>query len=140
MTPASKKRNKVWWRVTAGAPVATHALVAVALLMSSCGPWPFGDCFLVVKGRVLECGTTTPVAGATISTRIDRGIHGKRTLSDTFSTDNKGSFEVHTDGSEPCSSWATLTFEKPGFESLSMQFKGSTKTPAEVCLTRAASP
>ena len=111
------------------------ALVAVLLFLSSCA-----DCFLVIQGRLTECGTTAPIGGATVTTMIDQGLHGAHPLSGGFSTTSTGSFKVTTNGTEFCDSWATLTFQKAGFTPLSVQFKGSTKVPAELCMTPSAGP
>jgi hypothetical protein len=106
------------------------ALVAVLLLLSSCA-----DCFLDIRGRLVECETSTPIAGATITIVIEQGLHDGP-LPGNFATDSTGSFKIQSHGSEHCSSWATLAFQKAGFDPLSVQFKGSPKAPAELCMTR----
>lgn len=70
------------------------------------------DCFFRVEGHVLDCATSAPLAGATISVHIDQGIHGPRTLPATFTSDAAGRFKVTTDGSETCDATATLGFRK----------------------------
>jgi hypothetical protein len=116
--------------------VVAVALGCAAALLASCG-----DCFFTMKGRLVECGTTAPVPGATISVHIDDGIHGARTLMTTFTSDDAGGFKVTTGGSEVCSATATLTITREGFMPLQQQFKGAPKATAELCMTRsAASP
>ena len=91
-----------------------------------------------MKGHLVECGTTTPVAGARISVHIDKGIHGPRTLEMTFVTDEAGTFNVYTNGTEYCSGTATLTVTKQGFDQLQKQFEGLPKSDPELCMTRSA--
>ena len=112
-------------------------LGCLCAVLTSCS-----DCFFELEGDVVECGTTTPVPGATVSVHIDNGIHGMRTLPTTFTTDDDGVFKVTTDGSEVCSATATLTLTKDGFDPLQKQFQGVPKTDAELCMTRsgAAAP
>ena len=112
------------------------ALGSAWALLPSCA-----DCFFTMAGHLVECGTTTPVPGASVSVHIDEGLHGARTLATTFTSDDAGMFKVTTDGTEVCSATATLTITKQGFVQLQQQFKGAPKTSAELCMTRsAASP
>jgi len=107
------------------------ALGCVCALLASCA-----DCVFTMKGHVVECGTTTPVSGASISVHIDAGLHGARTLAMTFTSDAAGMFNVNTNGTELCDSTATLTVTKDGFMQLQQQFKGVPKMTAELCMTR----
>ena len=91
-----------------------------------------------MRGHLVECGTSTPVAGASISVHIDKGTDGPRTLEKTFVTDQAGTFNVSTNGTEYCSATATLTITKQGFDQLQKQFKGLPKTDPELCMTRSA--
>lgn len=113
------------------------ALGCLCALLASCA-----DCFFTMNGHLVECGTATPVSGASISVHIDEGLHGARTLATTFTSDTVGVFKVTTDGTETCSATATLTISKDGFVPLQQQFRGAPKTTAELCLTRSptASP
>jgi hypothetical protein len=118
------RRRACWLRALAG-----------CLLVSVCASC--ADCFFTMRGHVVECGTSVPVAGASVSVRIDEGIHGPRTLGTTFTTDQAGMFKISTDGSEVCSATATLTITKDGFMQLQQQFEGAPNTTAELCLTHA---
>jgi len=110
------------------------ALGCAWALMASCT-----DCFFTLKGHLVECGTTTPVPGASVSVHIDEGLHGPRTLATTFTSDDAGVFTVTTEGSEVCSATATLTITRPGFMQLQRQFEGA-RTSVELCMTRSAPP
>lgn len=105
------------------------------LVMSSCT-----DCFFAVRGHVVDCDTNAPLAGATISVHIDRGIHGPRTLPATFTTDAAGQFKVTTDGAESCDTSATLTYQKDGYMAVEAPIEGSPKNDVQQCLTAVAPP
>lgn len=111
--------------------VAGVALGCAGALLASCA-----DCFFTMNGHLVECGTTAPVSGAAVSVHIDDGIHGARTLTTTFTSDDAGMFKVTTGGTEVCSATATLTISKDGFMQLQHQFKGAPTTSAELCMTR----
>ena len=96
------------------------------------------DCFFTMRGHLVECGTSTPVPGASISVHIDERSREARTLEKTFVTDEAGTFNVSTNGTEYCSATATLTITKQGFDQLQKQFKGVPKTDPELCMTRSA--
>jgi len=118
------RRRACWRRALVGCLLASTS--------ASCA-----DCFFTMRGHVVECGTSAPVAGASVSVRIDEGINGPRALETTFTTDQAGMFKISTDGSEVCSATATLTITKDGFTQLQQQFRGAPNTTAELCLTRA---
>jgi hypothetical protein len=101
---------------------------------------PACDCFFDVRGRVVECGTAVPVAGATIDLMIDRGFQDRQaSYPNAGTTDATGRFSVGAN--EPCESWGTLTFKKDGFVTLvPPQFKRSPKNDVELCMTRVAAP
>jgi hypothetical protein len=95
------------------------------------------DCFYVIRGRIVQCGTTDAIEGATITVRIDEGYHpgvyGKQ-----FTTTSKGEFAVDNDGTEACGAVQTLTFTKLGFAPLSTQVRGEAKAPAlSLCMNPA---
>lgn len=116
-----------------GGPAAWRlglALMTIPLLLWSCA-----DCFLDIRGRLVECGGSTPIADARITVTIEKGLHNGP-FPRGFVTDNTGSFRILSDGTEHCSSWATLNFQKAGFTPLSVQYKGSPKASVEVCMTR----
>ncbi len=107
-----------------------------ALLLAMGAMWSCADCFFSIKGRVVECGTTTPIAQASISVRTDKGIH-EGTYPKTFATDESGDFEVTNDATEVCGAVQTLTFTKDGFAPMSTQVTGAADSaPIELCMTR----
>jgi hypothetical protein len=106
------------------------ALLSAMPVLASCA-----DCFFKVDGKLTDCGTSTALAGAAITVRIDQGMHGVRTLSQTFTTDGAGLFAVHTDATETCSAWATLMFRKDGYMPLDSQYQGAPKRLVGVCMT-----
>jgi hypothetical protein len=110
------------------------ALILGATVVPSC------DCFFDVQGSVVECGTTTPLAGVTIDLMIDKGYDDrKESFPGATTTDAKGRFEVGAN--DPCDSWGTLTLRKDGFVTLvPPQFKGSPPKPVQLCMTRMAAP
>jgi hypothetical protein len=111
----------VWRLAAAGAAVA---------LLASC------DCFFGVHGRVVECGTMAPVAGAIVDVRIDSGFGGRQEdFPNAYTTDAGGQFTVHVN--DPCESWATLTFRKDGFTPLLVQYEGAPAGAVAPCMTRA---
>src|SRR5947208_15051249 len=83
---------------------------------------PLGcECFWEAKGQLIQCGTTTPIADATISCHIDKGFQGRSgDCVPTYETVTKGHF--HLGGGEPCESWVTLNVQEPGFDALQLQF------------------
>ncbi len=113
-----------------GKPART--LVTLAVL-----PWLVGSCehFFYAEGKVTECGTATPVAGAKITMKVDDGIHTGDVLPKVSSTDAAGVFTATSD-EETASSWITLTFTKGGFNELQTQLKGNPAAPVQVCMTR----
>lgn len=120
-----------------GGPAAWRlglALMTIPLLLPSCA-----DCFLDIRGRLVECGTATPIADASITVVIEQGLHNGP-FPGVFATDSAGSFRIQSKGTEHCSSWATLNFQKAGFTPLSVQYKGSPKAPVELCMTKATGP
>lgn len=111
------------------------AVIVLAGTMASCA-----DCLFSIRGRVVECGTTVPVGGATISVRIDEGFH-EGLYPKTFTTSATGDFKVTNDGTEACGAIQTLTITKAGFVPLSTQVTGDADAqPIELCMTRTASP
>jgi hypothetical protein len=115
---------------------ALSVLIAcVGLFLPSCA-----DCFFEVDGKLTDCSTNAPVAGATITVRIENGLHGQRTLPATFVTDSAGAFMVHSDGTETCGTLATLMFRKDGYSPLDTQVEGGPSTHLEVCMSPVASP
>ena len=126
-----------WKRFNIGGAVLSAVLTGAAMASGGLLPAACADCFFRVQGQLLECETTTAVAGAAISVYIDKGSHGPRALSMTFTTDEAGRFKVHTDATEICDATATLTFEKEGYTPLQKVYKGSAKG-ASVCLSRVA--
>jgi len=128
---AASTQRTAWRAAQARRWAFAAALACLCAVLTSCA-----DCFFTMKGHVVECGTTTPVPGATVSVHIDDGIHGMRTLPTTSTTDDDGVFKVTTDGTEVCSATATLTLTKDGFDPLQKPFQGAPKNDTELCLTR----
>ena len=94
--------------------------------------WSCADCFFSIRGHLVECGTTTPIAGASIAQRIDDGFH-KGTFAKTFTTGAGGEFDVGNDATEACGALVTLTLTKDGYRPLSMQFKGRANSRCTSC-------
>ena len=94
------------------------------------------DCFLAIRGRVVDCVTMQPLPSATISMHVDAGIHGAHDWPATFTTDDAGGFRIETNGTETCDSPATLRFEKDGFMPAEVSVKG-TQNDLQVCMTAA---
>jgi hypothetical protein len=98
------------------------------------------DCFYAISGHVVECGTTVPVSGATITVRIDDGLHNG-VYAKTFTTTDTGDFVVTNDATEVCGTAQTLTFTKNGFAPLSTQVTGAADAPPiDLCMARASGP
>ena len=113
------------------------AAFAVPLLLCGC---PFlGDHFFRATGWVVDCDTSTPVAGADISINVDRGDNPGPYFSGTANvTSVTGQFDVHTALSG--GSWLTLTFTKAGYEPLMYQFKEEPKASVDLCMLPSTSP
>lgn len=109
------------------------ALAGLWALLGSCA-----DCFFIMRGHLVECGTTTPIPAASVSVHIDSGLHGNYEYATTFMSDDMGVFKVSTDGTEMCSATATLSIRKDGFIELDQTFKGAPKLRVELCMTRMA--
>lgn len=106
------------------------AAIAATATIASCA-----DCFFSIRGRMVECGTATPIAGAAIVQRIDDGLHNGP-YKQTFTTDADGAFDVGNGGTEACGALVTLTFTKDGYTPLSVQFEGKANSPPHgVCMT-----
>jgi hypothetical protein len=117
-----------------------HRKVVVALAILATGWLASCDCLFNMEGRVVECGTTIPVSDVPIAIRIDRG-HRDRQRDATegpYATNQDGRFRVVVN--DPCRSWVTLTFQKEGYETLQMQYKGAPEDSVSLCMNRAASP
>jgi hypothetical protein len=111
------------------------ALLAGVAALTAC----LGDHFFRVQGRVVQCGTVTPLAGVTITGFVDKDFNGgKHALPAPFVTDAQGRFAVDT--ADEYGSWVTLTLEKAGFAPLSTQLKGATDKALELCLEPASTP
>jgi hypothetical protein len=96
-----------------------------------------GDHFFFAEGRVVECGTTTPIRGVTVSGHLDKDDDGnapRDLLEDTDVTDASGEFLFAT-AVEP-EALITLTFEHAGFTSVVTQLEGTPDGPLEVCMMR----
>lgn len=107
--------------------------IVVAGLSAACA-----DCFPEIPGRVVECGTAVPVAGAAISVTIDMGFH-EGAYARTFTTDASGNFGVDFGGTESCGAVVTLAFTKSGFTPLMTQVTGAADPPPlEICMTPTA--
>ena len=117
----------VIWGAAVGA-----ALISVSALLTAC------DCFFDVSGHLFECGTTTPIAGATITLKVDKGFNTGLVVPNAGTTDAQGRFRVGEN--ESCGSTVTLTFEKDGFMPLERQFPGAPKNDVELCMMPAAAP
>jgi len=127
-------RERTSSRIVLARLLAGAALVSAGAPLASCA-----DCFFDMKGHLVECGTPTPVNGATVSVHIDEGgFHGARTLPMTFTSNDAGIFQVFTNGTETCGATATLTINKEGFMQLQQQFKGAPDATVELCMTRNA--
>ena len=122
--------------MSAGGRVARWVVVGLCgLALGACT-----DCFFGVQGRLVDCTTSAPLAGATIAVHIDQGMHGPRTLPATFTSDATGRFKVTTDGTETCDASATLTFQKDGYTTAEAQFDGAPQGDVQPCLMPVGSP
>ncbi|MES1165656.1 MAG: hypothetical protein ABUR63_07865 [Verrucomicrobiota bacterium] len=122
--------------IAAGGRVARGiALGLCGLALGSCT-----DCFFRVQGHLVDCATSVPLSGATITAHVDQGMHGARTLPTTFTSDAAGLFKVTTDGTETCDVTVTVTFQKDGYTPAETQFKGAPKSDVQQCLTAAGAP
>jgi hypothetical protein len=110
--------------------------VLSALLLPAC------DCFFGVRGLVTDCVTAAPLAAVGVDVKVDRG-YGDRVESfpNETTTDAEGQFKFELN--DPCQSWATLTFHREGYVSLTPpQLRGHhmADPPLGVCMTNAAAP
>ena len=101
---------------------------------------PFlGDHFFGATGRVVDCNTSNPIAGADITINVDRGDEpGPYDSGVANRTTATGQFDVHTALSP--GSWITLTFAKVGYTPLMYQFKGQPKASVDLCMTSSPGP
>jgi hypothetical protein len=92
------------------------------------------DTFFRVEGNLLQCGTTTAIAGATVTAATDPGAWDGPEM-ETTTTDVDGAFFVELN--KPRDEAATVSFTKPGFASFSRDFAdGVPSSPyqIDVCL------
>jgi hypothetical protein len=121
--------------VTSFAPVC--AVVALAgLFATGC------DSFFVVRGQVTDCTSGAPLPAVSVDVDVERGYDDRvESFPDMTMTDAKGNYQIGLN--DPSESWATLTFHRQGYLSLTPpQFKGHTDRdpPANVCLNQVATP
>lgn len=110
--------------------VGRRVLIAMTCVGSATGCL-LGDHFFNLNGSVVACGTTSPIMGVAIAANIDKGAT-PGPYPTPYMTGATGQFTVHI--ADYPDDWVTLTFTKPGFSTLSQQFKGSTQR-ADVCMT-----
>jgi hypothetical protein len=119
------------------ATVAALSLVVAAagFVLGACA-----DCFFQVGGTVTDCSTMLPLAGATLTVRIDDGLHGARALPGTFTTDAAGTYRVPSDGTEICTATATLMFRRNGYAPLDVPIQGKRDDRVDACMKPVAGP
>ncbi len=110
--------------------------MGLVVLLLALGFQPACDCFFMVSGRVVECGTTTPLQDVVIAVHVDRGVGGRQEDGVVINTDAAGHFALGAN--DPCESWVTLFFNKDGFNMFEQQFKGTPNGSVEICLTPTA--
>jgi hypothetical protein len=122
------------WGERRARPDARVAIVLSALLLPAC------DCFFGVRGLVTDCVTAAPLAAVGVDVKVDRGFQDRvESFPNETSTDPKGQFKVELN--DPCQSWATLTFHRDGYVSVTPpQLRGHDMSdpPLDVCLNAAA--
>ncbi len=78
------------------------------------------DKFFYIEAIVTDANTYAPIPNAKATLVLDRGYEEPDV---TQVTDANGVIFIMIN--EPCTAWATLTVEKPGYQSWSTQFRGS---------------
>ena len=80
------------------------------------------DTFFGIQGIVTDANTGGPIANAKVKLVLDKGVEEPNVVTTTPADGQVGIWI-----NEPSCAWATLTVEKPGYQTWSTQFRGSPK-------------
>jgi hypothetical protein len=92
------------------------------------------DHFLQVSGRVVDCSTHEPIAGATITGHDDKGLSTGQDL-ESVMTKTDGAFALDT--AVNAGDWVTLRIAKVGYAVLDVPLHGMPDAPLALCLDAA---
>jgi hypothetical protein len=120
----------------AGRAASLRRIVLGALFLTGC------DRFFGIRGQVTDCTSAAPLAAVGIDVHVERGYRDRvESFPNDAMTDANGQYGF--DLNDPSESWATLTFHREGYPSLTPpQFQGHEMSdpPVDLCLTQTATP
>jgi hypothetical protein len=121
-----------------GVPARQRSSLATIVLLAS--SMLACDRFFVVRGLATDCASAAPLPRVSIDVEVERGYRDRmESFPDLTTTDGDGRYEIGLN--DPSESWATLTFHRGGYATLTtLEIKGHTEAdpPVDVCLTPAA--